>query len=172
MKRWCWIIFGLVVGPIGLSGCAEQISTQEPLSNAPVSVGDEAIEATTPSNEPWPFRPTQLRVHPLTRAVMDAETNEPIIEVRIEFIDPNGHTTKGVGQIRIDLLSNTADNPIAIWSRDLRDLEVNFEHYDEITQTYLFRLRINGKELPANSSINAYFLAVDGLRLEAKYQLK
>lgn len=157
---------------ISLCGCAEQVRTQEPLSNAPVSVGDEAIEATNPSNDPWPFRPSELRIHPLTRVVMDEKTNDPIIEVRIEFIDPNGHTTKGVGQIRIDLLSKSADDPIAIWSRDLRDLEVNFEHYDEITQTYLFRLRINGKELPINPSINAYFLAVDGLRLEANYQLK
>ena len=86
------------------------------------------------------------------------------------------HTTKGVGQIRVDLLaergSQNADEPIAIWSRDLRDLEINLEYYDEVTQTYLFRLSLQGKELPANSRINAYFLAADGLRLEANHQLQ
>lgn len=180
MKRVSRFVFGLlavlILGTGGLCGCVEQIRTQEPKSNTPITVGDEAIQATTPSDEPWPFRPTRLRVHPLTRAIMDEDTSEPIIEVRIEFIDPQGHTTKGVGQIRIDLLaekgSKEADKPLAVWSRDLRDLKVNFEHYDEVTQTYLFRLRIEGKQLPANPRINAYFLAADGLRLEANYQLQ
>ena len=180
MQRVDRLVFGFVaivlVGLIGLYGCVEQIITQEPLPNAPVTVGDEAIEATTPTDDPWPFRPTRLRIHPLTQVIMDEKTSEPVIEVRIEFIDPYGHTTKGVGQIRVDLLakkgSKNAEEPIAIWSRDLRDLEVNLEFYDEVTQTYLFRLGLEGKELPANSRINAYFLAADGLRLETKYQLQ
>lgn len=176
MKRVSRFILVLIATASLLSGCVEQITTRDPLPNASVTVGDEAIEATTPTDEPWPFRPTRLRVHPLTRAIMDDQTNEPIIEVRIEFIDPQGHTTKGHGQIRIDLLAEkgtrNADEPIAIWSRDLRDLKINFEHYDVVTQTYLFRLRIEGNQLPSNPRINAYYLAADGLRLEAKYQMQ
>ena len=124
----------------------------------------------------WPFWPQALRIHPLTRLAVDAKSGRSIIEVRLEFLDPEGHTTKGVGQVRIDLAAggSGADSspPIATWNWDLRDRSVNRRFYDDVTRTYLFRLNVESLELGPQPELRAYFLSATGARLQAAHTLR
>ena len=124
----------------------------------------------------WPFWPNSLRIHPLTRLAVDTQTGRAIIEVRLEFLDPQQHTTKGVGQVRIDLATSgtAADSspPLATWSWDLRDRSVNSALYDDVTRTYLLRLKVDSLELGPQLELRAYYLSATGQRLQAIHTLR
>ena len=124
----------------------------------------------------WPFWPTSLRIHPLTRLAIDTQTRQTIIEVRLEFLDPQQHTTKGVGQVRIDLATTgnaaASSPPLATWSWDLRDPSVNRTLYDDVTRTYLLRLRVQSLELGPQLQLRAYYLSATGQRLQATHTLR
>jgi len=110
-----------------------------------------------------------MRIHPLTRLVTDADSGRTFIEARIEFFDRETHTTKGCGQLRIDLydLSGVAPRgPLATWEMDLSDPATNRKRYDDVTRTYLFTLDTELEELPARPELRAYFLSVDGQPLK------
>ena len=123
----------------------------------------------------WPFWPSSLRIHPLTRLAIDTQTRQAIIEVRLEFLDPEQHTTKGVGQVRIDLASSStaAESlpPLATWSWDLRDPTVNRTLYDDVTRTYLLRLKVHLLKLGPQLQLRAYYLSATGQRLQAAHTL-
>ncbi len=124
----------------------------------------------------WPFWPTSLRIHPLTRLAVDTQTRQSIIEVRLEFLDPQQHTTKGVGQVRIDLATSgtaaASSPPLATWSWDLRDPSVNRTLYDDVTRTYLLRLKVQSLELGPQLDLRAYYLSATGQRLQATRTLR
>ncbi len=136
---------------LGIMGCETGPSpvtkpTGRPTVGSPPPLVGEEVEAGQ-----WPFWPTSLRIHPLTRLTADTRTGRAIIEVRLEFLDPEQHTTKGVGQVRIDLATtgtaSDSSQPLATWSWDLRDPTVNSTLYDDVTRTYLLRLKVQSLEL-------------------------
>ena len=123
----------------------------------------------------WPFWPTRVRVHPSTRVVKDAQTDNWLIETRIEFADSEGATTKAVGQLTIQLWDGAAANaaePLHTWNMDLRDLAVNRRQYDDVMRTYLFRLEIDPSTLPESPELRVYFVAMDGQDLKATMHIR
>lgn len=122
----------------------------------------------------WPFWPRRMRIHPLSRFATDRETGALLIEARLEFSDSEKHTTKALGQVRLDLHSAMASESavsLETWNEDLRDLGVNASRFDEVTRTYLLRLEVDESLLPERASLKAYYLGADGQELRAEYKL-
>ncbi|UCD74703.1 MAG: hypothetical protein JSV91_13055 [Phycisphaerales bacterium] len=121
----------------------------------------------------WPFWPRSIRIHPLTRFTTDRETGGLLIEARLEFLDAEGHNTKGLGQVRFDLhsaLPSEDARSLENWNKDLRDLAENLNHFDDVTRTYLFRLEIEESLLPRRPMLKAYFLSADGATMENRFK--
>ena len=164
------------LGGLGILGCASAPRPDHDPSDGPTPAGLNSSSLGDAQTSDWPFWPEALRIHPLTRLAVDAKSGLSIIEVRLEFLDPEGHTTKGVGQVRIDLAAggSGADSspPIATWNWDLRDQSVNRTLYDDVTRTYLFRLKVHSLELGPQPELRAYFLSAAGPRLQATHTLR
>lgn len=174
MKLVGWHIVG-AVSAVGIMGCeAGPVPVARP-ADGQILGPTPRLVAEEDTGE-WPFWPSSLRIHPLTRLAIDAQTRQAIIEVRLEFLDPQQHTTKGVGQVRIDLAtSGTAvesSPPLATWSWDLRDPSVNNTLYDDVTRTYLLRLKVHSLELGPQLQLRAYYLSATGQRLQATFALR
>ena len=125
----------------------------------------------------WPFWPYDMRIHPLTQFMNDRQTDKLMIEARLEFLDPYGHTCKAFGQIEIALHDADTDqfnaNPVGIWPEDLTDLELNEIYFDDVTGTYLLRLEISEEmEVPQQALLRAAYLSADGRRLQAEYVIR
>jgi hypothetical protein len=88
---------------------------------------------------PGPFRPSVMRVHPLTHSEM-REDGEPVIVLHVELNDPWVYTVKGVGQVQVQLRkaseTSTIGDPGTRWDIDLRDIETNVSYFDSATRTY------------------------------------
>jgi hypothetical protein len=135
------------------------------------AVGDPSVAGDGAGPMRWPYWPTGMRLHPLTRLATDATTGRLVIEARIEFLDREDDTTKGCGQLRIDLhdASDAAGaEPVASWNRDLRDPALNRQYFDDVTRTYLLRLAVESENLPEEPELRAFFLSADGQRLRAE----
>jgi hypothetical protein len=117
-----------------------------------------------------------MRVHPLTRISRDAEG--PVIDLRLEFFDESGDTTRCSGEARIELAELPADpasttSTISMqWDLDLRDLEINRTHFDDITRTYLIRLRPGGGDLPQRSEVRVTLNSANAAVLRASQRLQ
>jgi hypothetical protein len=96
---------------------------------------------------PGPFRPSAMRVHPLTHTETRLD-GEPVIVLHVELKDPWGDTVKGVGQVQVQLRKASATTTIGDrgtrWDIDLRDIETNVSYFDSATRSY----RIVLGELP------------------------
>lgn len=99
------------------------------------------------SDTAWPYWPVAMQIHALTRITVDRREEVPVLEARVEFLDIEGATTKAVGQVLLELTDPSAaeigDLPSEVWTVDLRDLQVNATHFDDVTRTYLFKLRLD-----------------------------
>lgn len=164
------------LGGLGILGCASAPGPNHDPTDGATPAGLNSSGLGDAQTGDWPFWPQALRIHPLTRLAVDAKSGLSIIEVRLEFLDPEGHTTKGVGQVRIDLAAggSGADSspPIATWNWDLRERSVNRRFYDDVTRTYLFRLKVESLELGPQPELRAYFLSAAGPRLQATHTLR
>ncbi|MBL4698154.1 MAG: hypothetical protein JKX70_04905 [Phycisphaerales bacterium] len=90
---------------------------------------------------PGPFRPSVMRVHPLTHTELDAD-GQAVMILHVELKDPWGDTVKGVGQVQVQLRKESATSVVGNrgtrWDIDLRDIEVNVSYFDSATRTYRF----------------------------------
>jgi len=150
---------------------ADGVQPQEGQSAPAPSSGASAAPSAS-----WPFWPESMRLHPLTRLALDPETGEQVIECRIEFLDPDGQTSRAVGQLTLQLYPEagtpTADNlALQTWNQDLRELALNRRQYDVVTRTYLFRLQIT-QPLPVGADLRAFFLSLDGQRMLAEMRVR
>ena len=118
----------------------------------------------------WPYWPTRIRFHPLTRLATDGRSGSAVIEARLELYDGDDYTSRGYGQVQIDLLDpekEAGKEPIQRWYVDLRDLGTNRQRYDPVTRTYLLPLELKPNAvLPEELELWVYFLSADGLSLE------
>ena len=124
---------------------------------------------------PWPYWPSQMRVHPLSRLVLEPAAERVVIETRLEFLDREGHTTKGSGELRLDLhdaSNQTWAGTLADWKLDLTDPATNLKHFDDVTQTYLFRLETDRRHLPPQPVIRASFLSANGAQLYSSLEIR
>ena len=83
---------------------------------------------------------------------------------------------KGSGLIDIELYNADVEQfvsseAISSWSTDLGDLDVNRDHYDDVTRTYLFRLEVEDVDVPDQPELRTYFTSRDGAHLQATYKL-
>jgi hypothetical protein len=88
---------------------------------------------------PGPFRPSAMRVHPLTHTEIRSD-GESVMVLHVELKDPWGDTVKGVGQVQVQLRRATATTTIGDrgtrWDLDLREIEENVSYFDSATRTY------------------------------------
>ncbi len=165
--RYLASIASALVSLASVVGCGSLDKTAAS-PGAEMIMGDDAIR--------WPYWPTRVRIHPLTRVVRDEKTARKLIEARIEFFDRDGSPTRGFGELRIDLHDRPTSSLLgaqAKWEMDLRVLEFNNERYDDVTRTYLFPLEVDPDQLLGQPVLKVYFLSAEGVALpEARYQLR
>ena len=84
------------------------------------------------------FAPTTMRIHPLTRVVVEKAQ----IEARIEFTDQMGDITKGVGVLQFNLYKDDfgRGQMVDTWRVELESPAANKQTWDAITRTYLCKL--------------------------------
>ncbi len=164
MRLWTPISVASLVGGIALVivGC------QSP--PAPHVFDD----ATTSGD--WLLWPQSMRVHPLTRVIAQANTEPPIVEMRVEFVDPIGHPIKSTGQMAITYNDSTGSirnvPPIGLWETDLRDLEVNRSHWDDVTETYLYRFPLPKTATGKSGMLRVIMLQEDGQQFDDVFALE
>ncbi|MHC5024977.1 MAG: hypothetical protein ACYTGG_13920 [Planctomycetota bacterium] len=152
------LVAALAGAAVILSGC-ENGQTVEP-SPPPRPARTDAT---------WPYWPREVRIHPLSRLVYDEDGRLVMIEARVEFLDVEGHTTKGNGQLQIDLHDAEGERGrgvILTWDLDLSDAEINRKRYDVVTRTYLCLLELAPEDLPAAPELRVYFASTTGQMLE------
>lgn len=90
------------------------------------------------------FRPVAMRVFPLTRVLPGVSGGEPSVELHIELRDQWGDTTKGVGDLTVQLfragLGGAPGARERAWSMSLTDLDRNAQWFDPTTRTYRIEL--------------------------------
>jgi hypothetical protein len=168
MRRQFWRAGALCCGMLlFMSGCAQRDNHQTPLSPRG-SAADDVI-----TNAIWPFWPTSMSIHPLTRVTTEEQTGRTILEARIEFLDSQGNRSKAVGQMTLALYNaNNRSEAIHVWAQDLLDPTRNQQHFDVVTRTYLLRLELDNPQFPEDAELRASFNSVDGQSMEADYRFK
>jgi hypothetical protein len=178
----------LLALPLVMLAVACQPSNQAPGSRPMTSGGRDAAAPPGQSESPasreststlaaWPFWPTSLRVHPLTRAMSDPESGRLIIEARIEFFDADRETAKAVGELTLQIVGDAEAqsgpaHAIKTWNLDLTNLSFNRQHYDDVTRTYLFKLEVDRPDLEGRPELRAFFLGIDGRMMEARLAVR
>jgi hypothetical protein len=100
-----------------------------------------------PGGVPNPFAVQSMRIHPLTRLDKQPDGQTWLV-VHVELKDAWGDTTKGVGQLQVQLYRPTGGRAAGPgvqelkWDANLSDLERNAWLYDPATRTY--RLQLEG----------------------------
>ena len=114
--------------------------------------GERAVVTSGQSDAPdaadaWRAEPVGVRVYPSTRFI--SVEGEPTLEAWVELYDAMGDPVKCSGTFRIDLYrSEHPDRPapeerLAGWVVEVFTLEDHQRYYDPITQSYLFRLKLD-----------------------------
>ena len=158
-------------GAIG--ACANQSKDD---GRVPAAWTDIAANASTDESASWPFWPVKMRIHPLTRVAMDGNSQQLVIEARLEFLDADGHTTKAIGQVLFQLMADADElddaPPLRAWpEQDLRDLKINRTRFDDVTSTYLFPIDVEESDLNGRPELRAYFLSADGALMKARFAI-
>ena len=118
----------------------------------------------------WPYAPASIRVHPISRIKMDRESGTAVVQARIELLDPDGFSTRGLGSLTL-LLSGQSENGIMLmsqteWKCDLNDLKTNRKYYDEVTRTYQVTLDLSPRMgVPWEPRLRAMLVTPDGRTL-------
>ncbi|MAE62309.1 MAG: hypothetical protein CMJ49_13250 [Planctomycetaceae bacterium] len=142
--------------------------------------GAQLMSADVGATE-WPFAPAAMRIHPFTQITVDAETGSPMLDAHIELLDQAGDVTKGIGTLRFELVSVSDrasasavnDRRIEMWDVALETLDDNLQHFDRITRTYGFKLKLNAPpDNKARLRLHAQFTKPTGNRLTAEMLVK
>lgn len=123
----------------------------------------------------WPFTPVAMRVHPFTSITQDPATGSHVLESRIELLDRLGDVTKGVGDFRFELYTaperaseQGSERRLAYWDVPMTSLDANARHWDPITRTYVFKLRMQEPPAPEQRmKLQVQFTDPGGKRLVA-----
>lgn len=158
---------------LGLVAACSGARSSEPGTAAPLGSGAIDEDAAVTSTD-WPFRPSAMRIHPLSRLVMAGESSSRLIEARLEFTDAWNDGCKALGEIQIDLHDDDAPglDPVQRWYVDLRELATNADHYEAVTRTYVFRLESQRELTDLDPRLRAYYLGTEGTQLQAQLLLQ
>jgi len=117
--------------------------------------------AQTPGPKPvdgamwWPA-PVRMRVYPASRFA--GNDGYVVLEARIELVDAMDDSVKVAGRFRFELIDDERDGASRIdrrlysWDVPLLTLEHQRQHYDSVTRTYLFRLRMDEQLVPRKAT--------------------
>lgn len=134
------------------------------------------VFSDTSASGKWQLWPQSMRVHPLTRVINQTDESPPIVELRIEFIDPIGHPSKSTGQIAITYSDKVGSirniPPVGLWETDLRDLQVNESHWDNVTDTYLYRFPLPTVNAGKRGMLRVIMLQEDGNQFDDVFALE
>ncbi|MBM4007684.1 MAG: hypothetical protein FJ292_09040 [Planctomycetes bacterium] len=95
------------------------------------SRGDTISSPADTSASEWPFVPSTIRVHPLSRITVDAAGRRRV-ELRIECRDTEGDSVRTIGLVEIRM----GDGDPREEALDLNVMRVNQETWDRVTRTY------------------------------------
>lgn len=134
--RVCMVV---LVACVATVGACEQIS----FKGGPAEPSDQVAAE-------WPFVPRVMRIHPFTSISQAAPEEPAVLEARVELLDRLGDVTKGVGQFRFELytvvpratVNSTSQKQLFMWTAPMVTLDENRQHYDPITRTYAFKLKM------------------------------
>ena len=124
----------------------------------------------------WPYWPTSMRLHPLSRLVFtEGDEENCTLEARVEFSDRDQNISKVAGKIKLTLFDQDASGLVGefieSWDINLEDLDENRRHFDDITRTYLFRLKLLKSKLRKRMELVAICNTADGKRFNASIAL-
>jgi len=124
----------------------------------------------------WEAGPFKMRVYPSTR--FDQDAGESVLQAMVELVDEMGDPVKGVGVFRFELFSGKGANDLRIgqrlysWDVSTATLEDQRAHYDSITRSYLFRLKVDDTGTAHRETLlQVMFTSSQGRRLEASSTL-
>jgi hypothetical protein len=84
----------------------------------------------------WPFWPTSVRFLALSRSISSAAAGGKSLELFIECLDVDGHSTKALGYLVVELNCPSAVPTSRRMSIDLTDAVGNRSRWDEVTDSY------------------------------------
>jgi|GEM_PF-1220847 len=127
---------------------------------------------STASGEPvWQLQAVTMRVYPSSRFRIDS--GQAILDARIELRDGMEDPVKSVGKFQFNLYEGgkpnqpSTDKKLYAWQVPLLTLTDQRRHWDAITRTYTFRLKLDAPIDPEHyTSLVVWFTANDGRRLE------
>ena len=124
----------------------------------------------------WRSTPSRIRVYPSTRFTQDSD--QPILDARIELVDDMGDPVKAAGRLRLELFARSATGKPDIgqrlysWDVSTWTLADQKRHYDPITRAYLFRLKLDEPQTSKIQTVlKVMFTSGEAPRLEAQASL-
>ena len=173
--RFCRVL-GALIAVAGIAGCSPPNGRGAPITGASGSGSFVAPNEGPIIEARWPFWPVRMRLHPLTMLSVDPDSDQPIIEARVELLDQFGDTTKCIAQFRFELHDHKPQSmnepAVREWNADLRDLDTNRLHYDQVTQTYLFRLGLDEGAIAGEPHLRAFVVSVTGRKFDYTIALR
>lgn len=126
--------------------------------------------------EAWQPMATSIRIYPATSLAVD--NGAVFLEARIEVLDQMGDAMKASGRYHVELLEagqageRTSGERLYAWTVDVLTLPQHETHYDSITRTYRFALKLDAPT-PAERDllVRAVLAPVHGQRVEAHARL-
>ena len=138
-----------------------------------VSAGCDSVQGSGKVDGGWPWRPTDMQVHELTRITRADEDGQRSVEVRVECIDRDRDPTKAHGTLAIEITRvGEGDEPMRV-ELDLADPEIASEHFESVTGTYVVRVRpdLPGLVPGRRIRVEAIYNGTDGARFKSSRDL-
>jgi hypothetical protein len=94
----------------------------------------------------WPWVPTEVEFHRLSRFVN--RDGVELLSLRVEFRDVDGDPVKFAGTVLFKIEPESTLKQDWRFSFDLSNLKINAEHWDHVTSTYRFELKVGWDDPP------------------------
>ena len=127
-------------------------------------------------NQIWQVGPVRMRVYPSTRFVEDQDFS--MLEARVELLDEMDDSVKGVGEFRIEIFDRPRGGNPGVgqrrysWDVSALTLADQRRHYDMITRSYLFRLKLEDQATAHRETVlQVTFISPEGKRLKTRSDL-
>ena len=128
------------------------------------------------ASDVWRPRAESLRIYPSTRFIeSDGQT---LLQARVELRDQMGDAIKAAGTLRFDLFASSASGEalgerLYHWGVDMITLADQKAHFDSVTRTYQYRLRLDDATASQQPTVLrvTFNRASDGKRLQGQAPL-
>ncbi|MCH2160607.1 MAG: hypothetical protein MK085_01905 [Phycisphaerales bacterium] len=133
----------------------------------------ETVQGSGKVDGGWPWRPTSLSVHELTRISRPDAEGRRFVEVRVEFLDRDLDPTKAYGRLSVAIKRLGEEEPPWTIEVDLERPDVSRERYESVTATYLLRLQpdLPGLVPGRRIQVKVRYEGVDGARFSDSREL-